>query len=48
MIKEYLRRKKTTSIDLDILSNKLENVFTLEDINSLTKEFMDKFETLNL
>lgn len=48
MIKEYLRQKKTSTNDLDILTTKLENVFTLDDINCLTKELLNKFETLNL
>ena len=48
MIKEYLRRKKETSTDLDSLADKLENVFNLDDISNLTIEFLDKFETMNI
>ena len=48
MIKEYLRQKKTSTSDLDVLTTQLENVFTLDDINCLTKELLNKFETLNL
>lgn len=48
MIKEYLRRKKTSTSDLDTLADQLENSFNLEDINSLTKELLSQFETLNL
>ena len=46
MIKEYLKRKKIDPTnDLDILTNKLENVFNIDDISNITKEFLDKFET---
>jgi hypothetical protein len=48
MIKEYLRQKKTSTNELDILTTKLENVFSLDDINCLTKELLNQFETLNL
>ena len=48
MIKEYLRRKKSSTVDLDLLANKLENVFNLEDVNNITKELLNSFETLNL
>jgi hypothetical protein len=46
MIKEYLKRKKFDSAsDLDMLTNKLENVFNLDDISNITKELLEKFET---
>jgi hypothetical protein len=46
MIKEYLKRKKIDSTnDLDILTNKLQNVFSIDDISNITKELLDKFET---
>jgi hypothetical protein len=48
MIKEYLRQKKTSTNDLDILTTKLESVFTLDDINCLTKELLNKFDSLNI
>jgi len=48
MIKEYLRRKKASTADLDTLADKLESVFNLDDINNITMEFLDKFETLNI
>lgn len=49
MIKEYLRRKKTTTTsDLDSLVNQLENSFNLDDINSITHQLLDQFETLNI
>ena len=44
MIKEYLRRKKSSTVDLDLLANKLENVFNLEDVNSITKELLNSFD----
>lgn len=48
MIKEYLRRKKASTNDLDTLADKLESVFNLDDISNITIELLDKFETLNL
>ena len=48
MIKEYLRRRQTTSADLDMLANRLENVINLDDINSLTIELLTQFDSLNL
>lgn len=48
MIKEYLRRKKASTNDLDTLADKLESVFNLDDISTITIELLDKFETLNL
>lgn len=49
MIKEYLRRKKAPpTSDLDSLAYQLENSFNLDDINSLTKQLLDEFESLNL
>ena len=48
MIKEYLRRQRSSTSDLDMLTMRLENMFNVSDINSLTKELLDKFETLDL
>ncbi|CAF0816411.1 unnamed protein product [Brachionus calyciflorus] len=48
MIKEYLRRKKTPNTNLDLLADQLENSFNLDDINSLTKQFLNQFESFNL
>ena len=48
MIKEYLKCKKQTDSDLDMLTSKLESVFNIDDINSLTKELLNKFEMLDL
>ncbi len=48
MIKEYLKRKEQSTIELDVLSNKFENVFSLDDINSLTNELLNKFDSFNL
>ena len=48
MIKEYLRRKQATSVDLDMLANRLENVINLDDINSLTIELLTQFDSLNI
>ncbi len=48
MIKEYLRRNKASTEDLDTLADKLESVFNLDDIYNITMEFLDKFETLNI
>ena len=48
MIKQYLQRKKVTSTDLNSLADRLENVFSLDDISSLTKELLNQFDTLNI
>lgn len=48
MIKEYLKRKKTSNTDLDYLANQLENSFNLDDINCLTKKLLNQFETFNI
>ncbi len=48
MIKEYLRRQKSSTSELDMLTMRLENMFNTNDINSITKELLDKFETLDL
>lgn len=48
MIKEYLKRKEQSTEDLDLLSNKFQNVFSIADINTLTNELLNKFNTFNL
>lgn len=48
MIKEYLNRKKSNMSELDALANQLENVFTVDDINHVTKELLNKFESFSL
>lgn len=48
MIKEYLTRKKSNSCELDMLADKLESVFTIDDINNVTKELLDRFDSFNL
>ena len=48
MIKEYLNRKKSNTSELDALANQLENVFTVDDINHVTKELLNKFESFSL
>jgi len=48
MIKEYLKCKKANSSDLDKLVDQLENVFNISDINNITKEILDKFDSLDL
>ena len=48
MIKEYLKRKDQSIVDLDLLSNKFENVFSLDDINTLTNELLNKFNSIDI
>jgi hypothetical protein len=48
MIKEYLKRKDQSIADLDLLSNKFENVFSLDDINTLTNELLNKFNSIDI
>ena len=48
MIKEYLKCKKANSSDIDKLVDQLENVFDISDINNITKEILDKFDSLEL
>ena len=48
MIKEYLKRKEQSTVELDLLANKLENVFSFDDLNTLTNELLNKFNSINL
>jgi len=48
MIKEYLKRKHEATSELDILSNKFENTFSMDDISSLTNELLKKFDNFKL
>ncbi len=38
----------SVTCELDLLASKLESVFTTDDINNLTKELLDKFDSINL
>lgn len=47
MIKQYLRRKKASVTDLDMLADRLENVISLDDMSSLD-DILNQFDTLNI
>lgn len=49
MIKQYLRKKKANTTDLDMLADRLESVINLEDINrSSLDDILNQFDTLNI
>lgn len=47
MIKQYLRRKKALTSELDNLADRLENVIQLEDVNGLD-DILNQFDTLDI
>lgn len=47
MIKEYLRRKKVSPTDLDLLTNRLESVINLDGMDTLD-DVLNQFDTLNI
>ena len=47
MIKLYLKRKKASVADLDMLADRLENVISLDDMSSLD-DILSQFDTLNI
>lgn len=49
MIKQYLRKKKANTADLDMLADRLESVINLEDVNrSSLDDILNQFDTLNI
>lgn len=47
MIKQYLKHKKDSTTDLDMLAYRLEHVINLDDMSSLDG-ILDQFDTLNI
>lgn len=49
MIKQYLRKKKANTADLDMLADRLESVINLEDMNrNSLDDILNQFDTLNI
>ncbi len=48
MIKLYLKRKKASVVDLDILADRLENAISFGEMTGQLDDILNQFDTLNI
>ncbi len=48
MIKLYLKRKKASVVDLDMLADRLEHAISFGGVSSQLDDILNQFDTLNI